>query len=247
MIAFPEKSQKERVRIAKDFYHNLLDSFIESIKLISISDKEFYKRCTGNFDAINKIAESGKTMQLHSGHQFNWEYANRIFSAKLKMPFVLVYVRITNEVLDKIFKKIRSKNGTVLIAADKYRQQMLSMYKQQHALALVADQRPPNAKSAFWLNFFSKPAAFLYTPEKNAQHGKRPVGFSSFKKIKRGYYVFNTTIVTHNAAELNNGELTKMYRDFLEQQIREQPANYLWSHKRWKFDYKPEYAANWIG
>ena len=247
LIAFPEKTQSRRTRIAKDFYHNLIDSFIESIKLISISDKEFYKRCTGNFDAINEITESGKTMQLHSGHQFNWEYANRIFSAKLKMPFVLVYVRITNKALDKIFKKIRSKNGTVLIAADKYRQQMLGIYKQQYALALVADQRPPNAGNAFWLNFFSKPAAFLYTPEKNAQRGKRPVGFSSFKKLKRGYYTFNTTIVTQNAAELKNGELTKMYRDFLEQQIKEQPANYLWSHKRWKFDYKEEYDKMWIG
>lgn len=245
-IAFPEKTDKERKRIAKDFYHNLIDSFIESIKLLSLSDKEFYKRCSGNFDEINAIAESGKTMQLHLGHQFNWEYANRISSAKLKMPLVLVYVRITNKVLDKIFKKIRSKSGTILIEAAKYKQQMLGMYKEQYALALVADQRPPNAQSAFWLNFFSKPAAFLYTPEKNAQRGKRPVGFSSFKKIKRGYYYFETKIVTHNAADLKNGELTKMYRNFLEQKIREQPANYLWSHKRWKFEYKDEYEKMWI-
>ena len=245
-IAFPEKTKKEKVRIAKDFYHNLIDSFIESIKLISISDKEFYKRCSGNFDNINAIAALGRTMQLHSGHQFNWEYANRIFSAKLKMPFVLVYVRITNKTLNTIFQKIRSKNGTVLIDASKYRQQMLSVYKTQHALALVADQRPPNASSCFWLNFFNKPAAFLYTPEKNAQRGKRPVGFSSFKKIKRGYYKFETTIVTEDASTLKNGELTKMYRDFLQEQIRVQPANYLWSHKRWKFEFKDEYKKMWI-
>ncbi len=34
-IAFPEKSNAERVKIAKAFYHNLLDSFIETIKLVS--------------------------------------------------------------------------------------------------------------------------------------------------------------------------------------------------------------------
>ncbi len=246
LIAFPEKTEKERIRIAKDFYHNLIDSFVESIKLISISEKTFNERCTGNFDELNKVAETGKTIQLHSGHQFNWEYVNRLYSAKLKIPFVLLYVRITNKALDKIFKKIRSKNGTVLIAADKYRQQMLGMYKKQFALGIVGDQRPPNAETAWWLRFFSKPVPFLYTPEKNAQKGERPVAFVSFKKIKRGYYTCLAKMVTLNAAELKKGELTKMYRDFLEEQIREQPANYLWSHKRWKFEYKEEYAANRI-
>ena len=43
LIAFPEKTEKERTRIAKDFYHNLIDSFIESIKLLSISDETFNK------------------------------------------------------------------------------------------------------------------------------------------------------------------------------------------------------------
>ena len=36
-IAFPEKSEKERKRIAKKFYHNLLDTFVETIKMISAS------------------------------------------------------------------------------------------------------------------------------------------------------------------------------------------------------------------
>ena len=33
-IAFPEKTDKERLRISKDFYHNLIDTFIETLKLI---------------------------------------------------------------------------------------------------------------------------------------------------------------------------------------------------------------------
>ena len=34
--AFPEKTDEERLRIAKKFYHNLVDMFIESIKMISV-------------------------------------------------------------------------------------------------------------------------------------------------------------------------------------------------------------------
>ena len=245
-IAFPEKTEIERIKIAKEFYQNLIDYFFESIKLITISEKEFYKRCSGDFTELNRIAATGASLQLHSGHQFNWEWANRIFAQKLNMPFVLVYMPITNKTLDKIFKKIRLKHGSILIDATNYRKEMLGIYKTQHALALVADQSPPHPTVGYWVNFFSRPAPFLYTPEKSAQRSDVPVGFANFKKIKRGYYSFQTTVVTLHAAETKKGELTKKYRDFLQEQISAQPDNYLWSHRRWKFDYKDEYQKLWI-
>jgi len=245
-IAFPEKSDEEKKLIAKKFYHNLVDYFVESIKLITVSDKQFYKRCSGDFDELNRIAATGTNIQLHSGHQFNWELANRIYSQKLSIPFVLVYMPITNKAIDKIFRNVRLKHGTVLINALNYRKDMLGIYKKQHALAIVADQSPAHPSAGYWLNFFTKPAPFLYTPEKSAQRSNLPVGFASFKKVKRGYYRFETTIVTMNPASLKKGELTKMYRDFLEKQIREQPDNYLWSHRRWKLELTKEYEKLWI-
>ena len=73
LIAFPEKTNRERKKIAKQFYHNLADTFLEIIKTISISDKAFAKRCRGNFEIVNELAANGKSIQLHSGHQVTWE------------------------------------------------------------------------------------------------------------------------------------------------------------------------------
>ncbi|MEO8713141.1 MAG: lipid A biosynthesis acyltransferase, partial [Parafilimonas sp.] len=42
-IAFPEKSLEERKHIAKKFYRNFTDNFIEIIKLLSISKKQLQK------------------------------------------------------------------------------------------------------------------------------------------------------------------------------------------------------------
>ena len=42
-IAFPEKSLTEREVIASAFYKNFVDTFIETIKLLSMSDAEFDK------------------------------------------------------------------------------------------------------------------------------------------------------------------------------------------------------------
>ena len=44
LVAFPEKTNEERIRIAIQFYHNLLDSFIETIKLVSASKAFLQKR-----------------------------------------------------------------------------------------------------------------------------------------------------------------------------------------------------------
>jgi KDO2-lipid IV(A) lauroyltransferase len=48
--------------------------------------------------------------------------------------------------------------------------------------------------------------------------------------------------VTDDPASLAPGELTLKYIQFLEKCIRERPDNYLWSHRRWKHEYKDEFS-----
>ena len=67
MIAFPDKSEKERIRIAKDFYHKFIDSMVETIKLVSAPKSFFEKRFTGNWEVVNQFYESGRSVQLHFG------------------------------------------------------------------------------------------------------------------------------------------------------------------------------------
>lgn len=69
-IAFPEKSMAERTRIAKDFYHQFINTMIETILLISMSDRRFDKRVTSNAEVLNRYIDSGKNVQLHTGHFF---------------------------------------------------------------------------------------------------------------------------------------------------------------------------------
>ena len=53
-------------------------------------------------------------------------------------------------------------------------------------------------------------------------------------------------IISEDGSEFKDVELTRMYRDFLEKNIRQQPANYLWSHRRWKHTFKQELQKKWI-
>lgn len=245
-IAFPEKTAAERKKIAKQFYKNFVDTFIETIKMMSITDKEFEKRSTIDIEPINKIAGTVTKIHFHSGHQMNWEYGSGILAKRLQVPLVGVYMPVENKALDKIFYNLRSKYNLVLISAEQFRTRMHNVFKTHYGLGLIADQKPASGDAGYWLNFFSKPAAFVRGPDKMARRNNPAIVFVKFTRIKRGYFHYDTILITVNGNELNEGDLTNKYRDFLEESIRLQPDNYLWSHHRWKYDYKPGYKNRWI-
>ena len=245
-IAFPEKNDKEINKIAKQFYKNLVDNFIETIKFLSISEKQFINRGSINFDDAKKLVDKGLNIQFHSGHQMNWEYASLAISRELTIPWLAVYMKISARPVDRLFLKIRSRFGATMVEKDKYSNVMPALMKNQYALGLIADQNPSFERNGYWLNFFSKPAPFLIGPEKGAMRYKTAVVFVNIKKVKRGYYYFDCKVITEDGSQFKNGELTRMYRDFLEVGIQEDPSNYLWSHRRWKNEWNNSYQKRWI-
>ncbi len=244
-IAFPQKTDNERKTIAKQFYKNLIDTFLESIKMLSMSDETFAKRAVMDLSEINKLIAKGKNIQMHSGHQMNWEYGHWAVATQIKLPWIGVYKRISNKAVDRLFKKLRNKGATVLVSTHEFKSKAHTVFNNQYALGLIADQNASPSKG-YWLNFFGKPVPFATGPDKGALKNNPAIGFVKFVKIKRGYYRFDVTVVTENGAEFKEGELTLLYRDFLEKAIQNDPANYLWTHRRWRREYKGEYASRWI-
>ncbi len=242
-IAFPQKSAEERKKIAKRFYKSFADSFIETIKAFSASDAFIREHFTGEFSVFNALYEKGvQKVQLHSGHNFNWEYANLGIPLQLVYPLLTVYMPITNQLFDKIFYRMRAKTGAKLLSATNIKAEILPHRNEKYVLALVADQNPGHPKSAYWVNFFGRPTPFVRAPESGARRGNIPIVFCYFKKVKRGYYRIDFQLATENPSATNVGELTKRYADFLQWSIEQQPENWLWSHRRWKWDWKEEYG-----
>ncbi len=241
-IAFPEKTEKERIKIAKGFYRNFTDTFIETIKLISASDRFVDRHCSGDFEVVDAMIEKGKSLNLMAAHQFNWEFVNLLYGRDLKVPFVGVYMPISNKIFDRIYLKIRSRYNTVLVSAFEFKSRMHKVFSSQYGIGLAADQNPGNPSNAYWLNFFGKPAPFVTGPAKGAVRNNVAVIMVGMTKPKRGYYHFTAKLITEEAARFTPQQLTVLYRDELENIIRQNPSNYLWSHRRWKYEWKPEYG-----
>ncbi|MBX3240233.1 MAG: lysophospholipid acyltransferase family protein [Chitinophagaceae bacterium] len=245
-IGFPEKTDAERKKIIRKFYRNFTDTFLEAIKLLSISEKSLRKRVQFDPSIFEELYKTGKSCQVHLGHNFNWEWVNVRVARQLPFKFLVVYMPIANKLVDRLFQYFRGKTGTTMLAATDMRNAMLPFRNEQYLLALVADQNPGNKNHAYWVDFFGRTTAFVRGPEKNARLNNIPVVFARFYKPKRGYYVIETKLATEDPASMKEGQLTLEYVRYLEEVIRKQPEVYLWSHNRWKSEFSEEYAHNKI-
>lgn len=246
-IAFPDKTEAERKKIAKRFYRNFVDNFIETLKLLSASPS-FIKAhfVIDNPEILENYYHAGLRCQLHLGHTFNWEIANAAMPLLSDYPFIVAYMPIENKVFERLLLHLRGRTGTILLPATRLQRSILPYRNTQYLLTLVADQAPGNPDQSYWLNFFGRPTSFVRGPERGARAGDIPAVFVRFYKTSRGHYrVFLTTIADH-PARLAEGELTRRYRDLLEDSIQQAPDLWLWSHNRWKASWRDEFSKLWI-
>ncbi len=245
-IAFPEKTKLEKIIISKKFYKNFVDSFLETIKAISMSDREFDKHCSGNFELINEVSKSGRNIQLLGGHLFNWEYGNLVTSKNINIPSIGIYSDIENKIFDKVFYKLRSRYNTILISTKSFKRDMTRKMRQQHVMCIAADQNPSNLTNAYWLDFFGRLTPFIPGPFKAAVKNNPVIFLVSFEKTSRGHYRFDFGRLIENAHEYTPEQLIVIYKNHLQEIIKHHPEIYLWSHRRWKNSYKDEYQNNKI-
>jgi len=242
-IVFPGKSREEKVRIAKKFYQNFIDSFIETIKLLSAPDSFFEKRFTGNWELINQYYDQGRPVQLHLGHTFNWEWGNVVIPKKIRHQFLGVYMPLHDKTFNKLFMKMRSRTGAILISALNMTREFLPYRKTLFCLGLVADQSPGSwMHHAKWFRFFNKIAPFTVGPAKSAIANNAVVIFACIHRPKRGQYEVAFTLAEENPKGITEIALTKKFIDYLENTIAHDPDMWLWTHKRWKREWKEEYG-----
>ncbi len=245
-IAFPEKTEAERIKIARQFYRNFTDNFIETIKLLSASPAFLQRRLViDNPGLLDHFFDQGRKLQLHLGHLFNWEMANVAMPGRTRYKFLVAYMPVENKIFERLFFHLRSHTGTILLPATKMQRAILPYRNSQYMLTLVADQAPGGPENSYWMNLFGKPTPFVKGPERGARIADIPAVFVRMYKVRRGHYRAELITIADHPASLPEGELTRRFRSLLESAIRQYPAGWLWSHKRFKYTWKENLSPFW--
>ena len=238
--AFPEKSDQELKSIRKKFYRNFCDQWTETLKLLSISRKELNHRFTGNWEVFQQLGAEGKNTYAILGHTFNWEWANVACQYNTPQQYACVYLPLSSSAFDRLMLKIRSRSGAWMVSMKALKGGLARLKDAQHILALAADQNPSEPDVAEWISFMNREAPFFRGPEQMARRAKAAVVFAGIRKLRRGYYRINLMRYCDDASQTSAGQVLNAYVSFVEQQLREQPDNWLWTHKRWKHKKKPD-------
>lgn len=233
--SFPEKSPNDIQAIAKKFYKNLCDILLESIKGLSMSKEQLLERYQfAGAELFEKDFEKGQSIILVGSHLANWEWGVLSVSLWTKHTVVGIYKPIKNKRIDAYFNEKRRRWGMQLAPMNQAGRAIVKYRDQPCAFVLIADQTPSDVNNCHWIPFLNRETAFLQGADKLAHSTNYPVYYFDTKRLKRGHYVVTFYEFIRNPAQLPETEVTRRFAQRLEESIRETPADWLWSHRRWK-------------
>jgi Kdo2-lipid IVA lauroyltransferase/acyltransferase len=234
--SFPEKQEKEIRRIEERFYRYLCDLFLETFKTLTISKDNMVKHCRFEPETLaifEQLALENQSFMVVMGHFGNWEWGGNTFSICCKHQLYVIYHPLSNNYVNGLVYRMRTRFGTRLIAMKDTMRDMLKNRNELTATAFIADQSPLPDR-AYWMNFMNQDTPVFLGIEKIALKIRYPIVYITIRRVKRGYYkVFAEKIELPSDLQ-KTGTITEIHTGKLEADIRSQPENWLWTHRRWK-------------
>ncbi len=233
--SFPEKSDTELHQIERNFFKNLCDYPIETLKLMTMSEEQVRERMKyRNPEEVEKIAREGQAMIYLTAHQFNWEWMLAAACLSTTPPVYYVYQAQSSQFFDDFSNVIRQRFGAKPIRREKVGREALRIKGTVHGLALLADQFPGlGHDKRYWTNFLHQDTAFFQGINQLAIITQYPVIFFVSRKIKRGYYENELIKIAEPPYAKTDLVVVENYIKATEKVIHEQPEGWLWSHDRW--------------
>ena len=233
--SFHEMGKEEISRIEKRSYRNLSDIILEGIRAFTMTRAQILARHRIlNQEILDPYFEAGQGVIVVTGHYGNWEWGTLSTAIQTRFQIVGFYKPLKNKQIDRFARRNRSRYGTFLSPIHETTKTFETHKGQAVIYLMAADQSPSNREMAYWVNFLGRDTAFLHGPEKHARNNNYPVVFVAIRRAKRGFYELELTSLVEDPSKLPDGEITRLFAEKLEALIMEDPANWLWSHKRWK-------------
>lgn len=234
--AFPELKEAEYRIIEKKFYRHLCDLFLEIIKSMGMSKDQMLKRFkVKNIEVLTQFEKQNRSAFLLCGHYASWEWMMSLGYHMNHLGYG-IYRPIKNPYFDNLIKEIRSRHDAYMIpqktAAELIRQK--EKKNERGVYGFASDQSPRPTPKSYWRPFMGINVPVYTGAERLARELNIPLVFGKIKRVKRGYYELEFKLITDQPKTTAVNEITDIYTEWLEEQIKEDPTQYFWTHKRFK-------------
>jgi KDO2-lipid IV(A) lauroyltransferase len=239
-IAFPEKSERSRLKILRDTYRNWGRMIAEWTHFDELTPDNISRFVTyegrEHWDQADRIS-NGRGILTVTGHFGNFELlvvAHSAYGNKIAM----VHRRLRNPLIDASLAKARTRFGAVLIPRKGGAKQILKLLRDNWMVTIPLDL---DVRKGVFVDFFSLKAATHDALARLALATGVPV-LPAFMVREGESAQHKITILPPILAEPVSGrgrehavlELTQQYTAAIETMVRRHPDHWNWIHRRWK-------------
>lgn len=199
----------------------------ELLKNVDIEGIEHFHRLNG----------SGRGAVVVLSHLGNWELAARLIPALVSCPTGAIYQRLGNRWMDEDVRRQREREGLQLFERKQGFHAAIEMVRAGGLVGVLADQHAGDA--GYWSPFFGRLASTSPLPATMAlRAGAAVVSCVVYSRPNGRWRVVCGAEMALPGRDIR--AWTTSINAQIEDQIREQPQDWLWSHNRWKTP-KPDF------
>lgn len=235
--AFPEKDSSWIDSTARGAYEHLGREAATMMRLSRLDARSIVERTTMiGWDDAQHALSLGKGLILVTGHYGNWEIAAAAVAAR-GIPIAAIVRRQGNRMVDERLQVLRRNLGVESIYQGQAPTRVPRILRAKGVVGIVGDQDA--RRSGVFVPFFGRPASTHRGPALFALRLGAPV-FSCVARRLPGprtqYEVIGERVKYERSDDLEADvhKLTAELALGLERQIRIDPTQYFWFHKRWK-------------
>ncbi len=235
--SFPELSAEARAAILRQSYRNLADLAAEVVWSYGATPAQIRARVhVENPEVVLERTRTGQSVLLMTAHYCNWEWQVLAGNTWLDRPMSPVYKPQRLRAVDRFLVAARSRFGGTPIPHTELTRELLRRRSETHVYALVADQTPTHDELKYWTTFLHQDSAFFVGADAIARILKAVVVFVAMRRVGRGRYTMRVSVIAEPPYERGaDTRVIERYVRALEEEIRSNPADWLWIHRKWKY------------
>ncbi len=231
--AFPDKSEQDIERIARDMWENLGRVFAEGFHLQEIVHSG--RIVFDNLDELKALGLDKTSLIACAAHLANWEIGVQIVHQLGGQPMG-IYRRLKNPFVDEYIHRMRAPfyPGELLHSDSSTGLKAARHLKSGGSLALLADLRD---RHGLLIHFFDQPAyASTFPALLGRKLGRQILAVHVIREAGVRFRITGHVIaIPHTAnVEADMQQATIALQAKLEEFIRQTPEQWMWAHRRWE-------------
>lgn len=228
-------SEAEAKKMIKEVYLNLGYNFAEFLMEDKLSAEDIDQMV--DFEGLKYLDQAlkkGKGVIIYSAHLGNWELLGAVLAIKGYRIHSIAQEQ-DNSLFDQKINQIRKRTGIGIIPKGFSIRKAFKILKKNEILAILGDQHARN--NGWELSFFERPALTFAGVVQFARRTGAPVVPMFFHRqgwLKHKLKCYPAREISADTVKSELKSELQSLVELTEKEIRKDPADWMWLHKRWK-------------